>query len=269
MEKRMGSIDINKAIEQAVKLPGVKINREEFLKSKFISIVSADDLEIILVEGPYKAGVKQEVIDNIAKSTVHKETFTSSSASFVAGMPGGIAMAATIPADTLQFLGVAMRIAQELAYLYGYKDLWLDEHLDLEASRNEMILFLGVMFGVGGASSTVKFISSGFSQVILKKLPQKALTKTVYYPVIKKVLSYIGVKLTKASFAKGVSKIVPVLGGVVSGSITYATMKTMGNRLAKTLSDSLTLSMDDVMDEYRVMKDSFPDIIDIDFEEVT
>jgi hypothetical protein len=45
-------------------------------------------------------------------------------------------------------------------------------------------------------------------------------------------------------------------------------MKPMGNRLAKTLSDSLTLSMDDVMDEYRVMKDSFHDIIDIDFEEV-
>ena len=33
-------------------------------------------------------------------------------------IPGGIAMAATIPADTLQFFGVALRLAQEISYIY-------------------------------------------------------------------------------------------------------------------------------------------------------
>ena len=32
-------------------------------------------------------------------------------------------MAATIPADVLQFFGMALRLAQELSYLYGAKDL--------------------------------------------------------------------------------------------------------------------------------------------------
>lgn len=35
---------------------------------------------------------------------------------------------------------------------------------------------------------------------------------------------YIGVKVTKDSFAKGVSKVIPVVGGVVSGGLTFASI---------------------------------------------
>lgn len=150
----------------------------------------------------------------------------------------------------------------------GHQDLWLDEHLDTENARNKLLLFLGVMFGVGGTTSTIKFISSGLSKTLLKKSPQKALTKTIYYPIIKKVAGYIGIKLTKDSFAKGVSKIIPVLGGVVSGSITFATMGPMGKKLAMTLSESLELTEEDIMEEYKVMKEKFPEIIDVDFVEI-
>lgn len=38
--------------------------------------------------------------------------------------------------------------------------------------------------------------------------------------------------MTKSVFAKGISKVVPVIGGVVSGGLTLATMIPMGNRLA-------------------------------------
>ena len=41
--------------------------------------------------------------------------------------------------------------------------------------------------------------------------------------------------MTKEIFAKGVSKAVPLIGGVVSGGITFATMRPMGQRLADTL----------------------------------
>ncbi|MFG6119315.1 hypothetical protein [Thalassobacillus sp. B23F22_16] len=37
-------------------------------------------------------------------------------------------MAGTIPADLTQFFGHSMILAQELAYLYGHENLWLDEH---------------------------------------------------------------------------------------------------------------------------------------------
>lgn len=52
-------------------------------------------------------------------------------------------------------------------------------------------------------------------------------------PVIKKVLAVFGTKLTKATFAKGFSKVVPVVGGVVSGGLNYFSMKTMATKLKK------------------------------------
>lgn len=269
MGKPQKSMDILAIIEQVMKMPGVKVDRDSFLKTKFTKIATPEQMEDIIKDGPYKAGVKRKVIDNLAKSIIQKNTLSSTSVSFVAGLPGGFAMAATIPADVLQFFAVSLRLAQELAYLYGHDDLGLEEHLDTEDARDQMLLFLGVMFGVSGSSSTIKFLSSGISKTVLKKLPQKALTRTLYYPIIKKVAGYIGIKLTKDTFAKGVSKVLPIIGGIVSGTITYATMRPMGKKLAAALSESLELTRDDVIFEYGEMKRNFPDIIDIDFEEIS
>lgn len=44
--------------------------------------------------------------------------------------------------------------------------------------------------------------------------------------------------MTKEVFAKGVSKVVPIIGGVVSGGITFATLKPMGMRLVDTLDEA-------------------------------
>lgn len=44
--------------------------------------------------------------------------------------------------------------------------------------------------------------------------------------------------MTKEVFAKGVSKAVPIIGGVVSGGITFATLRPMGMRLVDTLEEA-------------------------------
>lgn len=62
-------------------------------------------------------------------------------------------MAATIPADILQFFGMALRLAQELSYLYGAQDLWKDGEIDDDKVRSQLIMYCGVMFGVSGAVS--------------------------------------------------------------------------------------------------------------------
>lgn len=255
-------------IEKSLSLPGVKVSREDFLTKLFSKRKNAAELMEIVEKGPYGAGITRKEIDNIAKSIIYKRTLTSTSISFGAGLPGGIAMAGTIPGDVIQFYGIAMRLAQELAYLYGHHDLWLEEHLDTEKAREKIIVFLGVMFGVGGSTSAIKFLSSSLSKQVLKKLPQKALTKTVYYPIIKKIAGYIGVKLTKETFAKGLSKAIPVVGGVISGSITYTTMRPMGKRLAVTLSETLVMTEEEVKEEFYELRKEFPEIIDVEFEEV-
>ncbi len=43
----------------------------------------------------------------------------SSGASVLAGLIGGIAMAVTIPADVVHYYAMALKLAQELGYIYG------------------------------------------------------------------------------------------------------------------------------------------------------
>ena len=220
-------------ITKTIQIPGVKVNRKQFLAEQFAS--KANNLEEILDKGPIEAGIKREDIKLLSKKLILTRTSQSSIASFVAGIPGGLAMAATIPADTLQFFGMTLRLAQELSYLYGAQDLWKDGTIDDEKVKNQLILYCGVMFGVSGAVSGVRVLSTQLSKTALKKIPQKALTKTFWYPILKKIASFIGVSLTKKTFAQGVSKAVPVIGGVISGGINFASMMPMANKLNDTL----------------------------------
>lgn len=256
-------------LTNALKVPGVKVNRTEFLSKSLAEHIGYNDLVVVLEKGPIEAGVSIHTLDKVAKSLIEKRTLQSTGASFAAGIPGGLAMAATIPADTIQFYGVSLRLAQELAYLFGYKDLWEDDQVDAERVRGELTLFLGVMFGVGGTASALKVLSSKVAQQVLKKLPQKALMKTIYYPIIKKVAATVGVKVTKKTFAQGVSKAIPLLGGVISGGLTYASMKPMGTRLRTTLFESVnSYSKADLDKDLQNMKREMPDFIDADFTDV-
>lgn len=104
--------------------------------------------------------------------------------------------------------------------------------------RDQLIMYCGVMFGVAGASAGVRLLSSQIAKQTLKKLPQKALTKTFWYPIVKQIGKVIGIKITKDTAAKGISKAIPVLGGIVSGGITFASMRPMGKRLADALDEA-------------------------------
>lgn len=223
------TIALETIISNAVKLPGVKVNRSKFLAETFAN--ENFDLQAVIDVGPVSAGVPQERIEKAAAKLIFIRTSQSSAASFVAGIPGGLAMAATIPADVAQFFGMALRLAQELSYLYGASDLWDADQIDDERVRNQLILYCGVMFGVSGAVSGVRVLSTQIAKTTLKKLPQKALTKTFWYPIVKQIGKAIGVKVTKTTVAQGISKAVPIVGGVISGSLNYVSMMPMANRL--------------------------------------
>lgn len=228
------SLDLTNVISTAIQVPGVKVSRDVFLKEQFKDL-SQERISLILEKGPVEAGCTREELKKKANKIIKEKTAISTGASFIAGIPGGLAMVATIPADMLQFYGVALRMAQELVYLYGETDIWCDGTPDPEKVTNQLILYCGVMLGATGAAQTVRVMSSALAKQALKKLPQKALTKTFYYPVVKSILKFFGVSVTKNTFAKGVSKVIPVIGGVVSGGITLASMLPMGNRLVNTL----------------------------------
>ena len=248
------------ALEKAITVPGVKVDRDEFLV-KLFKKTDEEKREKILREGPVKAGCTREELKRLAKKVVNERSLASSGASFAAGLPGGLAMAGTIPADTMQFFGITLRLAQEIAYLYGAEDLWEDGSVDTEKVTNQLLLYCGVMFGVSGAGATLKLMSSALSKQALKKLPRKALTKTIYYPMIKKIVIAFGGKMNKEIFAKTVSKSIPIVGGVVSGGMTLASMKPMGMRLINEFDD---VSFDYSADDYDNDLEEVMDIIEAD-----
>ena len=231
------NLSLTDMITTAIQLPGVKVNREEFLRVQFKK-ESLENLTRIIEVGPVRAGYDRAIIRKMAQKTVNDRTVFSTAASFATGLPGGLTMAAAIPADLMQFYAVALRLAQELAYLYGEPDLWNGERPDDDRITNQLILYCGVMLGASGAAQAVRVLSSSLAKQMLKKIPQKALTKTFYYPIVKSIVKAFGGKMTKNVLAKGVSKAVPIIGGVVSGGITFATMRPMGMRLVDTLDEA-------------------------------
>lgn len=177
-----------------------------------------------------------ERLDRLAEAAISFETQKSAAVSFVAGLPGGFAMLATVPADVTQYYIHAFRVMQKLAYIYGWQDLLgdLDDADDETVGR--LALFLGVMMGVGGAANSLSMFAKQIARpAIQRQIAKQALTKTVWYPVVKKTLAVVGVKVTKDSFAKTVTKVVPVAGGVISGGMTFVALKGQSARLRKHL----------------------------------
>ena len=222
-------------LEQVSKLPVVKVDRNQFLMDKFGKGLSQEEVGKLLADGPVNI-VSKDKLDKAAKACIMDNVLLSSGASVLAGLPGGIAMAVTIPADVAQYYAMALKLAQELGYIYGFQYLWSEKDKLTEEAQNTLLLYLGVMLGVSGTGALLRAGDMAIGKQALKSIPQKALTKTLYYPILQKVLKVFGISLTKGTFAKGVSKVLPVVSGVISGGITFATMKPMGENLQKELS---------------------------------
>jgi hypothetical protein len=220
----------------AAKLPGVRIQREAYLRSALARHCSEEEIRRATEESPAAAGITVEVLDKVANDSIRYETAKVSALSAAAGIPGILALPATVPADMAQYVGHMLRIAQKLAYLYSWPDLFSDEGDEADdATIGVLTLFFGVMFGTQSANAAVGKVAGMMSEQVAKKLPQKALTKGVVYPIVKKVAAFLGVKMTKESFAKTVSKAVPLIGAAVSGTLTLATYLPMAKRLKKHL----------------------------------
>lgn len=224
-------------LKKVIRLRGVQIDRDDYLRQELRKLGTDDDTISLAQETtPVQAGLAPAQLDQLAAATIAFETRKSATLSFAAGLPGGLAMLATIPSDVTQYYVHAFRIMQKLSYIYGWKDFLggLDE-IDDE-TLGKMSLFLGVMMGVGGASASLTAFAKQIARPALQEqIAKQALTKTAWYGPMKQTLRLIGVKMTKDSFAKGVTKIVPVAGGLISGGMTFAALNTQSTRLQRHL----------------------------------
>lgn len=219
----------------AMHTPGVKINREKFLRKELIKYCAEETVEAAIKYNPAKAGISKQIINKVAIQVINYETTKVTGISVAASLPGGVAAVGAAAADITSYFAFILRTVQELAYLYGFEEFDLNEDDIDSETMNYMLVFIGVMFGVQGAASTLRKFADTLAKHTAKKLAQKALTKGTIYPIVKKVAGKVGVHMTKQIFADTVASAIPIVGGVASGILTYAMFKPGCMKLRKNL----------------------------------
>lgn len=144
-------------------------------------------------------------------------------------------MTGTIPADLTQFFWHVTVILQKLAYLHGWPELFEESTEPDDETLLVFTIFVGVMFGAATAAKLLGDLGERVGAQVLKRLPQQALTKWGVYNLAKQVAKWIGIRLTKQSFARVLAKVVPFVSGVISGIITWVLFSSMSRRLREHL----------------------------------
>ncbi|WP_193786675.1 hypothetical protein [Bifidobacterium bombi] len=230
------NVDFSRLLNQAAQLPGVGVDRSQFLRSALKGMAPKSQINQALAQTPVQAGVPKSVIEEAAKNAINEEAARTTALSVATGLPGGIAMVATVPADAAQYLGHMLRISQELAYLYSWPALFEAGEGQVDGgTKSVMTLFAGAMMGISAANLGIVKVANLISEQVVKTLPEQALTRGVVYPIVKKVADIIGAKMSERMFADSVSKVVPLVGAAVSGGLTWFSFKPMCTRLQRQL----------------------------------
>lgn len=226
--------DFNEVLAVAVEFPGVKIEREEFLRNNFSSRFDSEMVTRIVQTSPIRAGVNESVLHEIARDCIDYEQMKVSALSFATGCGGLVG----IPADLAQYLAHVLRISQKLAYIYGYPEILSIEGSMDEKTQKIILLFIGVMYGVSGANKVIAEISKSLAGKVGKDILRAALTKTAWYPLLRQVGKQVGIKVTKDTLSKIPAKSGPVIGGVLSAGFTYCCFGKGAECLHKTLREN-------------------------------
>lgn len=249
-------------IVKASELPLVKVDREAFLRKTF---KNDPHIEEILKHGPQSV-YTTESLQKKANSIIRGSTSKTALTSFVSGLPSNPFVAtAAAGVDLTQYFGFSVNLAQKISYLFGMEEL---DKLSSEEAQARIMFIIGSMFGVDIAKNMLVRLILEAGEPVGKRVAAQALTKTAWYPLMKKIASAIGKKITKQTVGNAVSKGFTVIGGFVSGGITYVTFRPLGRNLTNVYIDVLNGKYDIDM----VLREDFIEhtksFEDVEFEEV-
>lgn len=222
-------------VAQAVRLPGTAVNRTAYL-TEALGKKHACRVRDAIDATPAQAGLAPRDIDKIAKRSIGRDARRTTALSIAAGIPGGMAAAATIPADLAQFYGYLIRCIQKLTYLYGWRDLIRISGGQADAaSGSALVIMLGVMAGDAQADAVLarlaRLRSGGANDAALRMaLEAKALSREVA-----QISDTLTRRLAQRLGGQVVGKAMPIVGAVISGTISNADFYAMARRLQKQL----------------------------------
>lgn len=234
----------NKTLSTVLDMPGVKVDRASFIRKALKSYCNETNINKAINARPSEV-LSKDKINHIARQYINSHLTKVTLISAAAGVPGGFALIATVPGDVAQYYYHVFVLSQKLAYLYGIPDLCDEDGNVSENMVSMMTIFAGVMSGVAAANQGLRLAAQQLSKQAARKLPQQALTKGTVYPIIKQVSKILGIQMNKNIFGKGVSKMIPFIGGFTSGSLTYAMFRLSAIRLQKVLFKEMDYFTDD------------------------
>ena len=244
-EKLKSSLTAENILLAAMKVPGVRIGRDRFLRKELALFFPEETVERAVSLNPAEAGVPKEKINGIAQGVINREANEVTGFSVLASLPGAAlpaAVAAAVTADIVAYFSHVLRVVQELAYLYGFEDFGLDEEgMDEQGidpdTMDQIMVLLGVMFGVRGSGPVLEKMTGFMAKHTAKKLVKRSLRKNMMIPGAEKIIARIGIKLTKQMLADAVASALPVAGSVASGLLMYSLFKPRCMKLKRKLKD--------------------------------
>ena len=231
-------------------IPGAKVDRQDFLETVLSPYVKdKEKLKNLENVKPWSI-VSHEALDKIAAERVSSRKKFVTTASFAAGLPGGLGLLGTIPADFLQYNYHLLVLSQELAYLYGFPEFYDEKGNATEVTVQALIvMFFGIQTAVGnagreGAEQLIKMLAKGAP----KRIATMKWGNTFLFKAIQGIAKWLGVKggqsIGKKEIGAAVGKAIPVVGGFVSAGFSYLTFTLDSKRYVKFLREHKTLFME-------------------------
>lgn len=218
----------NAVLASILKIKGARVNRTDFLREAFDQLPAGEQ---------WMSG---ETVQELAAKRIRRHTLETSAASAAAGLPGGLALFATVPDDLVQYLWHTVVLAQELCYLYGTADLFSED--GRLSDQGNGILTLAVCMMLGSRDPETENAFSALYRVMkeraLKNPNFLAVTARIWYPAAEKAAEWIGTRIAGTAAKGGLSKFLPLIGAAVNGIASYATFSSAASFLESSLRDA-------------------------------
>lgn len=123
----LANIGIDDIINVAIKIPGIKIDREEFLRKTLEGKYHQEVIDKAVSEKPLAAGISVEDIDKLVDDVIKDEGNYVEKLSKALSLVGSAGAAAAAPANLAQYYGYLLRCSQKILYLYCFPQLDLND----------------------------------------------------------------------------------------------------------------------------------------------
>jgi len=155
-------------------------------------------------------------------SLIRWQNTKAGSAGFVAGLGGAVTLPVSLPANIASTLYVQIRMVAAIAHMAGH---------DIKNDKVQTLIYLCLL------GNSMNEVAKDFGITFGTKFATSYIQKNVTRDVLTKINKAVGFRLVTKFGSNGLinlGKVVPVLGGVISGGLDAFTTNIVGNQARNT-----------------------------------